>query len=166
MLLKRIIIFYLFFISFIGWGQNIKSINFEGLTHTKEDYLLQLLKCKQGDIYDSTYVERDVQTLKNLNLFFYVDSKTDFNKFDSTYNITFQIKEAKYIYPLFSVSGFKDVLKIQAGINHINWKGENKTIGFLYQYYNRHSFSFYQKTPRHKNGKTGHSFSLSKYSTV
>jgi outer membrane protein assembly factor BamA len=166
MILKNYIFIFLFFTSFNIYGQTIKTVSFEGLTHTNKDYLNRLIKCKTGVKYDSLIVANDVQTLKNLNLFFNVTSKVIFNLPDSTYNITFIIKEAKYVFPLISISGFKDVLKIQAGINHINWKGENKTIGFLYQYYDRHSISFYQKTPRHKKGKTGHSFSLSKYSTI
>ncbi len=148
------------------FSQTISHVKFEGLTHTKEDYLNRIIKCKQGMDYDSLIVAQDVQSLKNLNLFFSVNSKSIFNQTDSTYIVIFVIKEAKYLYPLIAISGFKDVLKIQAGVNHINWKGEHKTVGFLYQYYDRHSFSFYQKTPRHKNGKTGHSLTLSKYSTV
>jgi outer membrane protein assembly factor BamA len=166
MLFKNIILIFLFFVPINGFSYSIKEVSFEGLTYTNEDYLKRLIKCKIGVKYDSSLVADDVQTLKNLNLFFDVNSKVVLNLPDSTFNIIFIIKEAKYIFPLVSISGFKNVLKIQAGINHINWKGENKTIGFLYQYYDRHSFSFYQKTPRHKNGKTGHSFSLSKYSTI
>ncbi len=166
MKLKNIILILFFGANIHLFSQTISAVKFEGLTHTKPSYLKQIIKCKKGVKYDSLIVANDVQTLKNLNLFFNVESKTHFNEMDSNVTVIFIIKEAKYLYPLISVSGFKNVFKLQAGVNHINWKGENKTIGFLYQYYNRHSFNFYQKTPRHKNGKTGHALSLSKYSTI
>jgi len=144
----------------------ITSVNYEGLTKTKEDFLNQLIKCKPGVQFDTLVVKEDEQILKNLNLFFSVNSKYVFNTFKNGYDITFIIKEAKYIYPILAIEGFDTQLKLQLGINNLNWRGRRNTIGFVYQYYDRHSLSIYQKTPRHKNRKTGHELSLSKYSTV
>jgi outer membrane protein insertion porin family len=144
----------------------IHSVNYEGLTKTKADFLNQLIKCKSGVEFDTLIIQEDEQTLRNLNLFFSVNSKSIFNDLQNGYDITFIIKEAKYVYPIFAVEGFDSQLKIQAGLSNLNWRGRRNTIGFVYQYYDRHSLSLYQKTPRHKNGKTGHELSLSKYSTI
>lgn len=154
------------FLEFNANSSVISSVSFEGLTHTKEEFLFQLISCKEGEYYDSTMVKQDEQTLKNLNLFFSVSSKTNYDSISNQIDLTFMIKEAKYIYPIASIAGFRNQLKIQAGLNNINWRGRNQTIGFLYQYYDRHSFSAYQKTPRHKNSKVGHDISISKYSTI
>lgn len=162
----KILTVLVLFLEINAHSATISSVDFEGLTHTKKEFLNQLIKCKVGLVYDSAVVKEDEQTLKNLNLFFAVSSQIHFNPNKDSVDLTFIIQEAKYIYPLVSISGFKDVLKIQAGLNHINWRGRNQTIGFLYQYYDRHSLSLYQKTPRHKNGKTGHEVSLAKYSTI
>lgn len=144
----------------------INSVKYEGLTKTKTDFLNQLIKCKPGIQFDTLVIKEDEQTLRNLNLFFSVNSKYVFNELKHGYDITFIIKEAKYVYPIFAIEGFDTQLKIQAGLSNINWRGRRNTIGFLYQYYDRHSISLYQKTPRHKNGKTGHELSASKYSTI
>jgi outer membrane protein assembly factor BamA len=144
----------------------INSVDYDGLTKTKEDFLNQLIKCKPGIKFDTLTIKEDEQTLKNLNLFFSVSSKYVYNDLQKGYDITFIIKEAKYIYPIFAIEGFDSQFKLQAGLNNLNWRGRRNTIGFLYQYYDRHSLSLYQKSPRHKNGKTGHELSLAKYSTV
>ena len=154
------------FLEFNAHSTVLSSVSFEGLTHTKEDFLFQLITCKKGLDYDSSVVKEDEQILKNLNLFFSVNSNFRYDSISNQIDLTFIIKEAKYVYPIVSVAGFKSQLKIQAGLNNINWRGRNQTIGFLYQYYDRHSFSIYQKTPSHKNGKTGHELSLAKYSTI
>lgn len=164
----KILILFTFFTvnSFTLKADVINSVNYEGLTKTKEDFLNQLIKCKPGVQFDTLVIKEDEQILKNLNLFFSVMSKFSYNSLHNGYDITFIIKEAKYIYPIFVIEGFDTQLKLQAGLNNLNWRGRNNTIGFVYQYYDRHSLSLYQKTPRHKNGKTGHEVSLSKYSTV
>jgi len=164
---KISILFLLFIVnSFTLKADIINSVSFEGLTKTKEDFLNQLINCKQGVQFDTLIIKEDEQVLKNLNLFFSVNSKYSFDTLQNGYNITFIIKEANYIYPIVAVEGFDTQLKLQIGLNNLNWRGRRNTIGFVYQYYDRHSLSLYQKAPRHKNGKTGHELSLSKYSTV
>jgi len=149
-------------------AQVLDTVIFKGLTQTSEAYLRGLINCKKGSKFDSLIIKQDEQILNNLNLFFSVQSEWQFNQGnpDHSYSVYFIIEESIYVFPLLSISGFKDVLKIQAGISNINWKGEQKTIGLWYQYYDRHSFSIYHKVPRHKNQKTGHDLIISKYSTL
>ena len=164
---KILFVILLFIVnSFTLKAHTITSVNYDGLTKTKKDFLNQLINCKVGIKFDTLIIKEDEQILKNLNLFFSVNSKYSFNELQNGYDITFIIREAKYIYPIFAIEGFDTQLKLQAGLNNLNWRGRRNTIGFVYQYYDRHSLSLYQKTPRHKNGKTGHEVSLSKYSTI
>lgn len=164
--LPKILTFYFIFIGLNAFSAKINSINFEGLTTTKPDFLIQLIQSKQNSEFDSLKLKQDEQILKNLNLFFSVQSKTKYDSLLNTIDILFLIQEAKYVYPFVAIEGINGEFKAKVGLNHINWRGRNQTIGFLYQYYDRHSLSIYQKTPRHKNGKTGHEMAISKYSTV
>lgn len=166
MIIKQFIIIIICFYTSISFTQTIDKIEFKGLTKTDEGYLNSLIKCKLGSDFNAEILKEDEQVLNNLNLFFSVQSQYQINDSINTVSIFFDIVESTYFYPLVSISGFKNTLKIQAGLNQINWQGKQKTIGFWYQYYDRHSFSIFQKTPHHQNKKTGHEVAISKYSTV
>ena len=144
----------------------INSISFEGLTKTKESYLHSIIKCKEGKEFEEKILKNDEQSLRNLNLFFSVQSTFEWNEPKFGWDIKFLIKEAKYLYPIFSISGFKTQFKLEAGADQINFRGKGESIGLVYQYYDRHSISGFYNAPRHKNGKTGHDFSATKYSTI
>lgn len=155
----------LFFLSQESYSQLIDSISFTGLTITKEDYLRDIISCKENSEFQREIFEDDIFLLRNLNLFFEVDG--EIKTTDSiSYNLVFRIREANYLYPIVSVSGFKDQLKLQVGANHINFLGRAQSIGALYQYYDRHSFSIFHTAKRHSNRRTGHDFALAKYSTI
>lgn len=147
------------------YAQQISSISFSGLTVTKEDYLRAIISSKEHAEFDQTRFEDDIFLLRNLNLFFEVEGEATTS--DSiSYQLTFRIREARYVYPIVSISGFKDQLKLQLGANHINFLGRAQSFGALYQFYDRHSFSIFHTAKRHSNQKTGHELALSKYSTI
>ncbi|MFT5821387.1 MAG: outer membrane protein insertion porin family [Crocinitomix sp.] len=163
----RIIVFIALFLGYFsnGYGQVLETITFEGATKTNVKYLTALIDCKVGEELDTTTLAKDLQTLKNLNLFFSVDHSVKIQAAGNAH-LVFIIEEAVYLYPIISVSGFKDQFKFQAGANQINFLGKAQSIGFLYQYYDRHSLSLFYTAPKHSNGKTGHEVALAKYSTV
>ncbi len=144
----------------------ITKISFTGLTKTKESYLINQIKSAVGQEYQPEVVFEDEQIIRNLNLFFRVNSETVKNEATNGWEITFIVQEAKYLYPIFSVSGFKTQFKLQAGFNQINFRGKGENIGLVYQYYDRHSISGFYNVLRHSNGKTGHDIALTKYSTI
>ncbi|MFK8037995.1 MAG: POTRA domain-containing protein [Crocinitomicaceae bacterium] len=144
----------------------IDTIEFTGLTKTSESYIRSLIECKEGLPFNDSVRRLDEQTLNNLNLFFSVESTYQFLPLKKAYKVIFNIKESTYIYPIIDISGFQSVLKLQLGVNNINFKGEQKTVGFWYQYYDRHSFSIYHRVPRYKKQPFGHDLIISKYSTV
>jgi len=144
----------------------INTISFEGLTKTKKSYLQSIIKCAEGKEFKEEILEEDTQTLRNLNLFFSVQSTFDWVEPKKGWDIKFLIKEAKYLYPILSLSGFKTQFKLEAGANQINFRGRGESVGIVYQYYDRHSVSGFYSAPRHKNGKTGHDFAVTKYSTI
>jgi outer membrane protein insertion porin family len=159
-------LFIFIFLSFNSIGANVNSITFEGLTKTKESYLKGIISCKVGYEFMPERLENDVKTIRNLNLFFSVESSYLWNEDSLGWDLMFNIKEAIYLYPILYASGFKTQFKFEAGLNHINFRGHGESIGVIYKYYDRHSVSLFYNAMRHKNGKTGHDFSITKYSTV
>ncbi len=146
-------------------AQHIHSITFSGLTTTKESYLRDLISSKEKEVFVQQQFEDDVFLLRNLNLFFEVEGTATTS--DSIhYTLLFRIREANYLYPIVSISGFDDQLKLQLGANHINFLGRAQSIGVLYQYYDRHSLALFHNAKRHSNRKTGHELALAKYSTI
>ncbi len=105
--MKFICLFLFPFLVGTTWAARIDSVRFEGLTRTKADYLERIVKSKPGLECDSMRVIEDVCLLRNLNLFFNVESRID-RKSEGYVDVVFIILEAKYIYPIFSVSGFKE----------------------------------------------------------
>ncbi len=158
-------ILFLFFFAQESYSQRVNSISFTGLTITSEDYLRDIISCKENGEFIEKFFEDDIFLLRNLNLFFEVEGNATTT--DSiSYNLIFRIREANYLYPILSISGFKDQLKLQVGVNHINFLGRAQSIGVLYQFYDRHSFSVFHTAKRHSNQRTGHELALAKYSTV
>lgn len=165
-MIRGLLLTSLLSVSFFVHASLIDTIEFNGLTKTSESYIRSLIVCKEGLPFNDSILKQDEQTLNNLNLFFSVTSTYQHLPLKKAYKITFNIKESTYIYPIIDISGFKSALKLQLGINNINYKGERKTIGFWYQYYDRHSFSAYHRVPRYKKKPFGHDFIISKYATV
>ncbi|MEO9532072.1 MAG: POTRA domain-containing protein [Crocinitomicaceae bacterium] len=157
---------FLCYFSHQAFSETISSITFEGLTKTKKEYLERIIRCKVGEEFDPAILREDEKTIRSLNLFFNVESSYAKNESEDAWDILFELEEAKYLYPILSISGFKGQFKLQAGFNQINFRGHAESIGFLYQYYDRHSFSAFYNALRHKNGLTGHDIAASKYSTV
>lgn len=164
---KRIYIFFiLILLSVNSFGAVVTSISFTGLTKTKQEFLEGIIRCKKGKEFLPEMLIEDEKLLRSLNLFFNVESTYTWNEEDFGWELFFTVEEAKYLYPIFSVSGFKSQFKLQAGFNQINFRGRAESVGLLYQYYDRHSISAFYNAPRHKNSKTGHELSFSKYSTI
>ena len=148
----------------MGTAQTISSIQFEGLKKTKEAFLLSRMECQVGTIFNASLLEKDLQHIRNLNLFFNV--KADIQIKEANYQIKITIEEALSIYPILQLGKEEDNFYIGIGATDINWRGEGNTIGGFYKYYDRHSFQFYQITPWHKKKKTGHLIALGNYSSI
>ena len=146
-------------------AQIVSEINFTGLRKTRQAFLEGIVETKVGDTLDLDQIERDVNLIKDLNLFFEVEA--EHKELESgDYSITYRIKEATYLYPIISIGGFQDQLQLELGGNQINFLGKGQSLGAKYLWYDRHSFFIFNTAPRHAGRKTGHEFSLTKYSTV
>lgn len=163
--MKLFLLISAFFFSISAHASTVASIEFEGLTVTKESYLRKIIRLKEGETFSYDLMDNDVFLLRSLNLFFNVEGEAKEVEPDK-FAVIYHIKEAKYLYPIFSISGFRSQLQLKAGANHINFLGRAQSFGVQYQYYDRHSFSVFHTARRHGNNKTGHELALSKYSTI
>lgn len=164
--MRKSLLFICLWLSTLSFSEVVNAIQFAGLTKTKESYLRSILLNQVGKEYIEGSLEKDNQILRNLKLFFSVNSSASYNSAASGWDLLFEVEEATYLYPILSASGFKSQLKIQAGFNQINFRGKAEHIGLLYQFYDRHSIFGFYHVPRHHNNKTGHEISITKYSTV
>lgn len=152
-------------VSSFSEAQVVESIEFSGLKRTKESYLRRTIEIQEGDTLKLNDTIKNVQFLKDLNLFFEVDYKVEEVNTDK-YSLTFVIKEANYVYPIIANGGSSERLNFTLGVNDINFLGKGHSLGLIYQYYDRNSFKIFQISLRHKNQKTGHGLVLGKYSTI
>ncbi|MEX1001973.1 MAG: POTRA domain-containing protein [Crocinitomicaceae bacterium] len=163
----RIFLFLLVVVySISAKSENIHQLLFEGLTKTKESYLRGIVLSKEGTTFSEEKLKEDVQNLRNLNLFFSVNERHKWNETAEGWVVVFIIEEANYLYPVLSVSGFTAQLQFEVGVNQINFRGHAESLGIVYRYYDRHSISAFYSGFMHKNSKTGHFASITKYSTI
>jgi len=96
-------IFALFLICFfsttVGLTQTIDKIEFKGLTKTDPIFLTKFIESEVGQPLDTMAFNRDIQNLKNLNLFFSVIGEYHKNE-SGGIHLLFDIEEAKYLYPI------------------------------------------------------------------
>lgn len=142
----------------------IDDITFEGLKKTKPSYLIKFIACKVGDTLNTHLIEKDVQTLRNLNLFLKVDVTIE-NKLSKA-TIVFKLKEALSVLPLVQFGGIKGNFWFQLGVIDLNWQGKGKVLGGYYRYDDRHSFQGFLQTPYLKGSHWGYEFSFLKLSSI
>lgn len=153
----------------LGFGINlnakdIKSIQFEGLKKTNATWLASQLYCKTGQVFDQALFDKDIQYIKDLNLFLGVVGYT--TESDGGYNLRIVIKEAIYLYPILSIEKAGDKYRGKLGASYDHFLGMKSKIGGFVSYYDKLSFVFYHDMPIHFNQKTGHYFSVSRRASV
>ncbi len=141
-----------------------KDIRFEGIRVTKASWLRTYMNCKEGTPFDVEEYERDLQNIRNLNLFFSVSGEWIVER-DSVHIIV-RVKEARYVYPYLYIGGFKESFQLALGLSNINWRGKGATLGVWYRYYDRSSLSLFYKQPRMPGSRWGHEEVLGVYGTI
>ncbi len=142
----------------------VVKVKFTGLKKTKTSYLRKFIRQKENLIFNNKQLEKDVQSLRNLNLFLSVKANTT----DSLEGviINYQLEEALSILPIINFGGIKENFWFQLGITELNWHGKGKEIGGYYRYDQKHSFQIFQKTPYINSSKWGYGVSFGKFSSV
>lgn len=142
----------------------VDSIAVENLGRTKRVFVDRWIDIEVGDTVSMEQIDKDVQSLRNLNLFFNVDYRLDTINGKAT--LCFIIREAHYVYPSFENIASSKNINFSVGVTDINFLGRGQHFGVLYRYYDRHSAKIFHSSLVHKNRLTGHSVVLGSYASV
>jgi outer membrane protein insertion porin family len=144
--------------------QLISSIEFTGLTKTKESFLRQYISVTDGKKYDSTQLADDRQRLLNLAILATVEIQLQ--SVESNVKVIFACKEMINTLPVFALGKTEDTFWCKAGLQSLNLTGRGDKLFAYYQYYDRHSFYLNYATDRIGNSRWGTTLSLIKWATV
>lgn len=123
----------------------IDSVVFEGLKKTKKNYLLRLIHCRPGEMFDPQMLQEDEQTLRNLLIFESVSSNSV--NTDEGVSITFACKELITLLPIVNFGSITDNFWFQLGAVDFHFLGYGNILGGYYRYYDRNSFQTFFKAP-------------------
>ncbi len=139
-------------------------MDYKGLKKTKPVYLNRFLTQKKGITFDSLAVQKDVQRLKNLQLFYQVDyvTKDSLNGVFITYNL----KEVVTLLPILYLGGIKNNFWFTAGLQDLNFRGKGIQLGGFYRYYDRHSAQVFIKNNYIKGSKWGYEVNIAQLASV
>lgn len=144
--------------------QAITTIEFTGLTKTKESFLRQYITTSVGQKYDSSQLVNDRRRLLNLGILSEVEIQlvTD----ESNVKVIFACREMINTLPVFAMGKTDDTFWCKAGLQSLNLTGRGDKLFAYYQYYDRHSFYLNYATDRIGNSRWGTSVSLIQWATV
>lgn len=144
--------------------QSISTVEFTGLSKTKESFLRQYITVSAGEKYDSIQLAHDRQRLLNLGILGEVALKLI--PAGGTVRVIFACREMINTLPVFALGKTNDTFWCKAGIQSLNLTGRGDKLFAYYQYYDRHSFYLNYATDRMGYSKWGATASLIKWATV
>ena len=142
----------------------IEAIYFNGLKKTHAKFLYRFIECEVGSKYDSLLVEKDIQALRNLQLFEKVSARIEPLK--KGVELHFDCKEVITIIPFLDFGGVRGNPYFQLGAIDFNWLGVGNQLGGFYRFDGRHSAQLFLKKPYIKGTNWGFSASALKLSTI
>jgi len=142
----------------------ITTVEFTGLTKTKETFLRQYITTAVGQTYDSTKHAIDKQRLLNLGILGEVEVLLISD--ERTVKVIFACREMINTLPVFALGKTDDTFWCKAGIQSLNLTGRGDKLFAYYQYYDRHSFKLIYSTDRIGNTRWGTTASFIKWATV
>jgi hypothetical protein len=164
-LVKFIITFFLVFsISAISQENKIDSIKFIGNKRMDKTFLYHQIKCQTNNVLDSNAIKKDITILNRLNGISNAQFTTTKNA-NSSFTITYIIKENFSLIPIASVWTTNDVAAYRIGLYEYNLLGKNNTIGAFYQNNFFSSFGFNFASPQFFSSKFGLGFNFQNLST-
>lgn len=147
------------------WGQELKSIHFEGLRKSRPQVLRQLLRTRVGSPVDLATIESDAQQLRNHNGIQSVEYRLD--TLEQGLALTFVMQEKLTLLPILGFGGVTGNLFFQLGFTDINWLGLGHQLAAFYQLNDfRSNYSFYYRAPRLGGSQWGASVGFNRRATV
>ncbi len=152
------------------WGQDTLSfpvhrVVYSGLDKTKEAHLNAVLRLYEHPDLSANQIEAAAQKLRNLNSIASADVLID--TLEKGLQVTFQIEEARTLFPILNFGSVRGNTWFQAGFNDINWLGKGIQMSAFYRNNdNRNNFNFYYRVPYIKGSKWGGSFNFFRWASV
>lgn len=144
--------------------QLITTVEFTGLTKTKESFLRQYIVVAVGQKYDSTRLMNDRQRLLNLGILGEVEIQLRID--ESSVKVIFACREMINTLPVFTLGKTDDTFWFRVGLQSLSFSGRGDKLFAYYQYYDRHSFYLNYATDRIGNSRWGTTVSLIKWATA
>jgi len=171
LIVKQLLYIFLSLLSFQALAQNNETpltfdeIIFSGNNETKTAYLEQFVICKVNSPTNISYIEKDVQQLKNLSSV--ADASYSIESVENKKTLTFTIEERRTKLPILNFGGIKNNLWFGIGLIENNFGGRgNQLLAYYQNTDGRHSAEAFFKNPRAGKGKWGYSASIRKWSSI
>lgn len=132
---KLVLFFILFMILSNAYSQNkiVYDVKIRGAKKTKINFIIKILETKNGNVLDSTILEKDIIRLKRLPAISHASYQVFYAE-NSLYNVFFNIQENFTIIPEFSFwSTVNRKFAYRIGLNDYNFLGRNIILGGFYQ---------------------------------
>ena len=145
-------IFLLLFLCLPGLAfaqEKISEIKIEGLTRTRENYLMQFIRSRAAEPFDSVKIENDRQRLANLEIMGSV--VVEQTATPEGVVVTFRCREMFNTIPIFALGKTQETFWCRVGIQDANVGGMGNRLVAYYQYYDRHSVFLSYQLSRYKN---------------
>lgn len=148
------------------WGQTpaLKEINFTGIRRTKPEYLFTFIELKAGDPLDSAKLEKDRQTLANLEMLSNASYSVTTN--GNEWTVSFHCEELFTLLPIINFGSVEENYWYLIGASDINLLGRGHKTYLYYQYYDRHSVAAHLSLDWLKGTSWGINFNIIKWSTL
>lgn len=147
-------------------SSKIAAIQFEGIKKTKPSFLRRFIQSEEGQPYDSTLVQKDVQSLRNLQLFLSI--KAEVTEDSQGVVLTFHLGEIVTIIPSLDFGGVQGNRYIQVGGVDFHFGGKGAFLGGFYRYNEneQHSFQLFYQEPYLKGSSWGYRASLTRFANL
>lgn len=161
---KALLLLLFFTISPLFAQKNVVAIDILGLKKTKKSFIESFIDTQIGAQLDSSIIEKDVQTLRNLKLFSDVNYRIVPQ--ENGVGVEFHCREVTSLLPISNFGSIESSFWFQLGAVDYNWLGRGNTLGGYYRYYDRNSFETYLKSPYFFGSKWGLSANLNLLATT
>lgn len=151
-------------IAFSQQGKSISKVSFQGLGKTQESYVERFVSAKVGQKFDTLIIKKDLQELRNLQLFYEVNAIT----LDTLggVELTYEVKEVITQLPIVGLGWTNTVFWSELGGMDLNTLGRGIQSMFKYRFYQRNSFLFFIRNPHYKSSRWGYELQLNRLATV
>ena len=165
MRLKMVFLCMFFLIQQIGHSQQrIQLITINGLNRTKLTFVESFITSKEGNVLDSLLVEKDVQELQNLQLFYSV--KFEIKDTLGGVELVYKLKEVVTQLPIVGLGWTNDLFWSELGVLDLNALGKGINVFVKHRYYQRNSYSFFLRNPHFHSSRWGYELNINRLATI